>query len=96
VRQMPGSAKGVMFITLKDESANANLIIWANVFERNRRNIIGSSMLGCVGKVRHAGGVSHLIVEQTRDMSADLGRVSRIEDVLPFGAGRGDDAKQGG
>ena len=37
VRQMPGSAKGVMFITLEDESANANLIVWPSVFEKNRR-----------------------------------------------------------
>ena len=40
VRQMPGSAKGVMFITLEDETANANLIVWPSVFDQNRRTIL--------------------------------------------------------
>ena len=72
VRQMPGSAKGVMFVTLEDEAANANLIVWPTVFERNRRPILGATMLGCRGKVQHASGVTHLIVEQVSDLSADL------------------------
>ena len=96
VRQMPGSAKGVMFITLEDESANANLIVWPKVFEQNRRAILGASMLGCRGLVQHASGVTHLIVEQARDMSAELGRVSGIEDAFPLPAGRADDAKRSG
>ena len=53
-------------------------------------------MLGCRGLVQHASGVTHLIVEQARDMSAELGRVSGIEDAFPLPAGRGDDAKCGG
>ncbi|MFZ3350914.1 MAG: hypothetical protein WA268_08615 [Xanthobacteraceae bacterium] len=56
---MPSSAKGVMFITLEDESADANLIVWPNVFEENRRVILGASMLGCRGRVQHASGVTH-------------------------------------
>jgi error-prone DNA polymerase len=96
VRQMPGSAKGVMFITLEDESANANLIVWPKVFEQNRRAVLGASMLGCRGLVQHASGVTHLIVEQARDMSAELGRVSGIEDAFPLPAGRADDPKRGG
>ena len=83
VRQMPGSAKGVMFITLEDESANANLIVWPAVFEQNRRPILGATMMGCRGKVQHASGVTHLIVEQVRDLSADLRRVSGIERRIP-------------
>ena len=87
VRQMPGSAKGVMFITLEDESANANLIVWPTVFEQNRRPILGATMLGCRGKVQHASGVIHLIVEQVRDLSADLRRVSGIDDAVSAHAG---------
>ena len=85
VRQMPGSAKGVMFITLEDESANANLIVWPNVFEQNRRVILGASMLGCRGKVQHASGVTHLIVEQVSDLSVELRRVSGIDGAFPVG-----------
>lgn len=48
-----------MFITLEDESADANLIVWPNVFEENRRVILGASMLGCRGRVQHASGVTH-------------------------------------
>jgi error-prone DNA polymerase len=44
VRQMPGSAKGVMFITLEDEAESANLIVWPSVFEKNRRTILSASM----------------------------------------------------
>jgi error-prone DNA polymerase len=95
VRQMPGSAKGVMFVTLEDESANANLIVWPTVFEQNRRPILGATMLGCRGKVQHASGVTHLIVEQVKNLSGDLRRVSGI-DVFPLASGRGDEAKHGG
>ncbi len=96
VRQMPGSAKGVMFVTLEDESANANLIVWPAVFEANRRPILGATMMGCRGKVQHASDVTHLIVEEVRDLSADLRRVSGMNDAFPLTAGRGDEAKHGG
>ena len=82
VRQMPGSAKGVMFVTLEDETANANLIVWPAVSEQNRRPILSATMLGCYGKVQHASGVTHLIVEQVRDLSADLRRVSGIDNAF--------------
>jgi error-prone DNA polymerase len=57
VRQMPGSAKGVMFITLEDETSNANLIVWPSVFDQNRRTILGASMLGVRDKVQSVSNV---------------------------------------
>jgi error-prone DNA polymerase len=96
VRQMPGSAKGVMFMTLEDESANANVIVWPSVFENNRRTILSASMLGCRGKVQHASGVIHLIVESVSDLTADLKRVSGLDAAFPLVAGRGDEARHGG
>jgi error-prone DNA polymerase len=96
VRQMPGSAKGVMFITIEDESANANLIVWPSVFEKNRRAILVASMFGCRGKVQKANGVIHLIVEEVVDLTANLKRVSGLDGVFPLQAGRGDEAKGGG
>jgi error-prone DNA polymerase len=96
VRQMPGSAKGVMFITLEDESANANLIVWPSVFENNRRPILGASMLGCRGKVQNANKVIHLIVEQVVDLTADLKWISGLDGEFPLPAGRGDEARHGG
>ncbi len=51
-----------MFITIEDESANANLIVWPAVFEKNRRTILGATMFGCRGRMQCANGVIHLIV----------------------------------
>ena len=96
VRQMPGSAKGVMFITLEDESANANLIVWPTVFEQHRRAILGATMLGCWGRVQSADGVIHLIVDRVSDLSSQLKTVSNLEDGFLLCAGRGDEAKHGG
>ncbi len=96
VRQMPGSAKGVMFITLEDESANANLIVWPTVFEKNRRTILAATMMGCRGRVQCANGVIHLIVEEVDDLSPDLKLISGIDAAFPLPAGRGDEARHGG
>jgi len=96
VRQMPGSAKGVMFITLEDESANANLIVWPAVFEKNRRTILAATMLGCRGRVQCANGVIHLIVEEVADLSAGLKLISGLDKAFPLEAGRGDEAKHVG
>jgi error-prone DNA polymerase len=53
-------------------------------------------MIGCYGNVQHASGVTHLIVEHVRDLSADLHHVSGMNDAFPLMAGRGDEAKHGG
>ncbi|MFZ8368798.1 OB-fold nucleic acid binding domain-containing protein, partial [Staphylococcus aureus] len=60
VRQKPGSAKGVMFITLEDETNVANLVVWTNVFEKHRRTVLGSSMMGVRGQVQREGEVIHV------------------------------------
>lgn len=96
VRQMPGSAKGVMFITLEDETANANLIVWPSVFEKYRRTILAASMLGCRGKVQRESGVIHLIVEHTQDMTEELKLISGLDRTFSLVPGRGDEAKRGG
>lgn len=56
VRQRPGSAKGVMFITLEDESDIANLIVWPSLFEKQRPIVIGAQMIACRGRVQKATG----------------------------------------
>jgi error-prone DNA polymerase len=96
VRQMPGSAKGVMFITLGDETANANLIVWPSVFETNRRAILSASMMGCRGKVQSANGVIHLIVEQVVDLTADPKKVFGSDTAFSLVAARGDESRGGG
>src|SRR4029079_4450218 len=88
--------KGVMFVTLEDETANANLIVWPSVFEKNRRTILAASMLGCRGKVQCESGVIHLIVEHAQDMTEELKLVSGLDRTFPLVPGRGDEAKRGG
>jgi error-prone DNA polymerase len=52
VRQKPGSAKGVMFITIEDETGVANLVIWPDLFEKQRRVILSSGMMAVYGRVQ--------------------------------------------
>jgi OB-fold nucleic acid binding domain len=95
VRQRPGSANGVLFITLDDETEIANLIIWPSVFERQRRLILSASMIGCRGKVQREGEVIHVIAEHLTDLSQLLRGVGEREEALPLPHGQGDEAKHG-
>jgi error-prone DNA polymerase len=96
VRQRPGSAKGVMFITLEDETDIANLIIWPSLFDRQRRVILGAQMLACRGKVQAANGVIHVVAEHLMDQSDLLRRVGGSDEAFVIPAGRGDEAVHGG
>jgi error-prone DNA polymerase len=82
VRQMPGSAKGVMFITLEDETDIANLIVWPAQFEKQRRTILGAQMLACRGKVQSASGTIHVIAEHLIDQSDLLGGVGGLNEIF--------------
>jgi error-prone DNA polymerase len=81
VRQKPGSAKGVMFITLEDETNVANLVVWTNVFEKNRRTVLGASMMGVRGQVQREGEVIHVIAQRLDDLSPLLASVGNRTDV---------------
>ncbi|WP_299562256.1 error-prone DNA polymerase [Enterovirga sp.] len=99
VRQKPGSAKGVMFITIEDETEVANLVIWASVFERQRRLILSAGMIGCRGRVQRQGDVIHVVAEELTDLSGllrGLGEEPGEGGSFPFRTGRGDEAKHGG
>jgi error-prone DNA polymerase len=96
VRQRPGSAKGVMFITIEDESGIANLILWPSMFEQNRRIVMGARMLGLYGQVQREGDVVHVIVKKLIDLSSLLGSLGQRGEAFPLSRGRGDGAKNGG
>jgi error-prone DNA polymerase len=72
VRQRPGSARGVLFVTIEDETGHANLIIWPSVFERQRRVLLSATMLACRGKLQKESGVIHVIADEITDLSAML------------------------
>jgi len=90
VRQRPGSASGVLFITIEDETGHANLIVWPSVFERQRRLVMSASMLGCRGKVQKEGEVIHVIADHLTDFSPLLASVGARGEEFPLARGRGD------
>ncbi|SFL46449.1 error-prone DNA polymerase [Methylobacterium pseudosasicola] len=72
IRQRPGTAKGVVFLTLEDETGIANVIIWKAVFEANRRAAMQARFLAVRGRVQRASGVVHLVAEGFRDLTESL------------------------
>jgi error-prone DNA polymerase len=95
VRQRPGSAKGVMFITLEDETAVANLVVWTKVFEKYRRIVLGSGMIGVKGRVQREGEVVHIVAHELIDMSAELASIGSREVAFALPHGRGDEFHHG-
>ncbi|MBL8226001.1 MAG: error-prone DNA polymerase [Chromatiales bacterium] len=75
-RQRPGSASGVVFVTLEDETGYVNLIVWPTVAARQRRCLLESRLLGSWGRVQRQGDVLHVVAGQLVDYSALLGRLA--------------------
>ncbi|MHA6685377.1 error-prone DNA polymerase [Mesorhizobium sp. A556] len=95
VRQRPGSAKGVMFITVEDETGIANLVVWEKVFEKYRRVVLSSGMIGVYGRIQREGDVVHLVAHKLTDLSADLASVGDRDAAFPLPHGRGDEFHHG-
>jgi error-prone DNA polymerase len=73
VRQRPGSAKGVVFMTLEDETGIANIVVWPKVMERFRKEVMGSRLVLVEGYIQSSPEkVVHLVAERLYDRSADL------------------------
>ena len=72
IRQRPGSAKGVVFITIEDETGIANLILWPPILERFRRAALGATLLGCTGKLQREQTVIHIVAEKLADLTPRL------------------------
>jgi error-prone DNA polymerase len=72
VRQRPGTSKGVVFMTLEDETDIANIIVWPKVFENNRRTVMTARFLAVRGRLQRAGLVIHVVAESFVDLSAEL------------------------
>ena len=76
VRQQPGSAKGVCFITLEDETGVINLVIWPDLKEKQRKVVMGARLMEVRGRVEYDDEVIHVIAAHLTDASADLSRLS--------------------
>jgi error-prone DNA polymerase len=75
-RQRPGSAGGVTFVTLEDETGYVNLIVWRNVADRQRQALIGSRLMGVAGELQLEGEVMHVIAHRIVDLTRWLGRIA--------------------
>jgi len=76
VRQRPGSAKGVVFETIEDETGVANIIIWKNVMERYRNIVLGSRFVGVTGKLQSQENVIHVVAQKLIDLTPLLASIS--------------------
>ena len=69
VRQRPGTASGVVFMTIEDETAWANVIVWPRVFERFRAEALGARLVAVTGKLQNERGVVHLVADRLEDLN---------------------------
>jgi error-prone DNA polymerase len=83
VRQRPGTAKGVIFLTLEDETGIVNVVVWSKVFEVNRRIVMSSQFLLVRGRIQREGIVIHVVAEEFVDLTDEL-RLLRSDDTLPL------------
>ena len=82
VRQRPGTAKGVIFMTLEDEGGVANVIVWPKAFERLRAIVLGARFVAVTGKLQNEQGVIHVVADRMERPDADA--------RAPVGKGRDD------
>jgi error-prone DNA polymerase len=74
-RQHPSSSKGVIFVTLEDETGHTNVIVWSGLAQRQRRELLQARLMGVIGEVQREGEVLHIIARHLEDHSPLLGRL---------------------
>ncbi len=82
-RQRPGTASGVVFLTLEDETGTANVVVWKKIYDAFRPAVVAGRLLRVTGRIERDGQVTHLIAEAIEDLSA---RLSTIGHQLRIGA----------
>jgi len=95
VRQRPGSAKGVIFMTLEDEKGIANIIVWPKTFERYRPLVLGARFVRVTGRLQSESGVIHIVAERIEDLTSWLVDLSE-EAALIDNYARAGHVKHGG
>lgn len=76
MRQRPGTAKGVLFLTIEDEGGPVNIIVWSKVVDAFRQEVLNAKMLSIYGKTQREQGVEHLIARKIEDLTWMLGELS--------------------
>lgn len=82
LRQRPGTAKGVIFLTLEDETGVVNIVVWRSLYERYRRAVIAGRLLRVTGRLQREAGVVHVIAEEIEDISPLLDELLMDNDTL--------------
>ena len=72
-RQRPDTASGVVFVTLEDETGCVNVVVWRNLVDSQRRELLGARLLGVQGSIERDGDVVHVVARRLLDYSALLG-----------------------
>ncbi len=83
MRQRPGTAKGVIFMTIEDETGAANIIVWPKLFEKYRPEVLGARLVAVTGDVQRQSGVVHLVANRIEDMSSDLRKIEKARAATP-------------
>ena len=95
VRQKPGTAKGVMFMTIEDETGIVNAVIWNKLYEAQRRLILSARMVAISGQVQKEGDVVHVVARRLSDLTPELDSVGRRDEAFPVPNNRGDEFRGG-
>ena len=92
-RQRPGTASGVIFLTLEDETGVSNVVVWRKIYEQNRRAVMGGRLLRITGHLQREGIVVHLIAHQIEDLSYKLSELGHpMKDAIGTIDAKTDDA----
>jgi error-prone DNA polymerase len=92
-RQRPGTASGVIFLTLEDETGTANVVVWKKVYETFRKAVIAGRLVSVTGRIERDGPVTHLIAERVEDVSPLLATLGRPV-LIPPNDGRADETRR--
>lgn len=95
-RQRPGTASGVVFLTLEDETGVSNVVVWPKTFEKHRKTVMAGRLLKITGKLQREGIVTHIISNRIEDFSYllnELGDIESFKDGIVTVYGKADEAK---
>ena len=92
-RQRPGTASGVIFLTLEDETGTANVVVWSRIYETFRKAVIAGRLLRVSGRIEREGRAVHLIAERIEDLSPHLATLGRPLLIAP-NDGRADETRR--
>ncbi|WP_420567163.1 error-prone DNA polymerase [Thalassovita sp.] len=92
-RQRPGTASGVIFLTLEDETGVSNVVVWPKIYEKYRRTVMGGRLLRVSGFIQREGLVVHVIAEKIEDLSHKITELGHpLEDAVGITQPQADDA----